>query len=101
MFDFTQQTTSLIYREGNESIISSLKTFLQEVRQPTLPIIPITFLVIEKFLCFQDHHPTGLDHISNERGNMQNIWFLEHMDSLHSLRSNSYNSLYLVLNLST
>ena len=43
MFDFTQHTTSLMYRQGNGSIFRSLKRFLQEACRPPLPIILITF----------------------------------------------------------
>jgi len=87
MFDFTQHTTSLIYRQDKGSIFRSLKRFLQEVCWPALPIILKTFFVIEKFLYFQDYHPTEKHFISNEHENMQSTWFLRHMDLLHSLRS--------------
>jgi len=73
MFDFTQHTTSPIYRQSNRSIFRYLKRFLQDACQPTLSIILITFFCNEKCLYFQDHHPTESDHISTEHENMQNI----------------------------
>jgi hypothetical protein len=42
-FDFTQHTTSLIYRPGKGSMFRSLKRFLQETCRPTLSVILITF----------------------------------------------------------
>ena len=50
MFDFTQHTTSLIYRQGKGSTFRSLKRFLQEACQPTLPIILITSFCNRKIL---------------------------------------------------
>ena len=46
MFDFTQHTTSLLYRQDKGSISRSLKRFLQEACWPTLPIILKTFFSI-------------------------------------------------------
>jgi hypothetical protein len=46
MFDFTQHTTSLIYRQGKGSIFRSIKRFLHEACRPTLPIILKTFFSI-------------------------------------------------------
>jgi hypothetical protein len=60
---------------------------MQEARRPVPPIILQTFFVMEKFLYFQDHHPTGSSHILYEHENMQSTWFLKHTESLHVLRS--------------
>ena len=59
------------------------KRFLQEAGRSALFLK--LFFIIEKFFHFQDHPLTGSDQISNEHENMQNIWFLGHMDSIHSL----------------
>jgi hypothetical protein len=87
MFDLTQHITSFIYRQGNGSIFRSLKRFLEEDVGPLYLLFLKLSFVIEKFLCYQDHHPTGSNHISNELENMQITWFLGHMDSLLSLKS--------------
>jgi hypothetical protein len=87
MFDFTQHTTSLIYRQRKGSIFRFLNRFLQEACRPVPPIILKTFFCNRKILKHSGSPPTGSNHISNEHENMQNMWFLRHMDSLHSLRS--------------
>ena len=57
MFDFTQHTTSLIYRQGNGSTFRSLKRFLQETCWPTLPIILMTFFCNQKILTLSGSPP--------------------------------------------
>ena len=57
MFDFTQHTISLMYRQGEGSIFRSLKRFLQEACWPTLPFILIAFFCDWKILILSGSLP--------------------------------------------
>jgi hypothetical protein len=87
MFNFTQHTTSLIYRQGKGIIFRSLKRFLQEACRPVLPIILKIFFCNQTILILSGSPPHRVKPISNEHENMQSTWFLRHMNSLHFLRS--------------
>ena len=57
MFDFTQHTTSLIYRQGKGSIFRFLNRFLQDACRPVQPINLKTFFCNRKILILSGSPP--------------------------------------------